>query len=118
MDLPLTRRRQLRTNGTDAKAIIWRHLRARRFVGCKFRRQHSCGPYILDFFCPARKLAIEIDSGQHFAPAEKEYDERRTRFLIAGGITVLRFQNDWVLRELDGVLAVIAATLGVADPSP
>jgi very-short-patch-repair endonuclease len=118
MDLPLARRRQLRTNHTDAEMIIWRHLRAHRFVGFKFRRQHPCGPYIVNFFCAARKLAIELDGGQHFDPAAQAYDERRTRFLTAEGITILRFQNDWVLRELDGVLSVIAATLGVGAPSP
>ena len=116
MDPLLARRRQLRTNTTDPEAILWRHLRAHRFAGFKFRRQHPCGPYVVDFFCVARKLAIEVDGGQHFTPAAQDHDARRTDYLSAEGIRVLRFQNDWVLRELDGVLAAIATALEGEDP--
>ena len=113
METSLARRRHLRRNSTDAEIALWLHLRAHRFNDFKFRRQHPCGPFILDFFCASRKLAIELDGGQHFEPANKAYDRRRTRYLVSLGITVLRFSTDLVFREMDGVLSVIAAALGL-----
>ena len=116
--LALARRRQLRRNSTDAESALWGHLRARRFAAFQFRRQHSCGPYILDFFCIEQRLAIELDGGQHFEPAAQAYDAERTKYLVACGIILLRFPTDLVFREIDGVLDVIAAALGVGGPSP
>ncbi len=81
MDLPLARRRALRKDSPDAEKLLWFHLRAKRFAGFKFRRQHPCDPYILDFYCPRRRLAVELDGGQHFEDAALRYDERRTRAL-------------------------------------
>jgi very-short-patch-repair endonuclease len=118
MDTPLARRRRLRRESTDAEAALWSHLRAHRFAGFKFRRQHSCGPFILDFFCAKRKLAIELDGGQHFEPAAQAYDARRTSYLASRGITVLRFGTDLLFRQTQGVLLAIAAALGLGDPSP
>lgn len=97
---------------------MWRHLRAYRFARFKFRRQHPCGPSILDFFCAARRLALELDGGQHFEVAARAYDARRTRYLAARRITVLRFPTNLVFRELAGVLLEIAVALGVEPPSP
>lgn len=115
----LARCRELRRAATDAEVALWRHLRAHRFAGFKFRRQHPCGPFIVDFYCARRKLAIELDGGQHFTPEAQRDDERRSRYLAQQGIEVLRFPTDLVFRELDGVLAVIAEALGVVDgPSP
>src|SRR5256885_12641504 len=91
MDVSLARRRTLRSAGTDAENALWARLRAKRLLGFKFRRQHPCGPYILDFYCPSKHLAVELDGGQHFEPAGQEYDVRRTAFLARRGITVLRF---------------------------
>ena len=118
MNVPLARRRALRRNSTDAESALWFHLRAKRFAGFKFRRQHSCGPYILDFYCARRHLAVELDGGQHFEPLALAYDERRTAYLGRFGVKVLRFTNDLVFRELTAVLEAIALALGVADPSP
>jgi very-short-patch-repair endonuclease len=118
VNVPLTRRRALRRNSTDAEASLWFHLRAKRFVGFKFRRQHSCGPYILDFYCPGRHLAVELDGGQHFEPSAQAYDQCRTAYLGRFGIKVLRFNNDLVFRELTAVLDAIALALGVVGPSP
>jgi very-short-patch-repair endonuclease len=109
----LLRRRQLRQSATDAEAILWTHLRAHRFADFKFRRQHPCGPFIIDFFCVRRKLAIELDGGQHFEPSAEGYDARRTAYLTGRGVTTLRFSNDLVFEEIEGVLAVIAAALGM-----
>jgi very-short-patch-repair endonuclease len=113
MDTSFARRRQLRRESTDAENTLWRHLRAHRFAGFKFRRQYSCGPYIVDFFCPRPKLAIELDGGQHFEAAARRYDDRRTSYLVSRGIIVVRFPADLVFRALEDVLGVIAAALGV-----
>ena len=96
---------------------MWFHLRAKRLAGFKFRRQPPCGPYILDFYCPDRRLAVELDGGQHFEPEAEAYDERRTMYLSARGINVLRFANDVVFREREAVLEEIARALG-GGPSP
>jgi very-short-patch-repair endonuclease len=114
----LTRRRALRHNGTDAEAVLWFQLRAKRLSGFKFRRQHPCGPYILDFYCPRKHLAVELDGGQHFEPVAQAYDERRTAYLRRRGVNLLRFTNDVVFTELDAVLDEIARVLvgGPDDP--
>jgi very-short-patch-repair endonuclease len=114
--LGLVRRRALRRNSTEAEALLWSCLRAKRFAGFKFRRQHPCGPYILDFYCPSQRLAIELDGGQHFEAARQTYDDRRTAHLQRRGIGLLRFTNDVLFTEREGVLDAIALALG--DPSP
>jgi very-short-patch-repair endonuclease len=119
VDTSLARRRALRASSTDAEAALWRRLKAKRFGGLKFRRQHPCGPYFLDFYCPSRHLAIELDGGQHFEPAAQAYDERRTAYLRHRGISVIRFATDLVFREADAVLEEIARALGLlGGPSP
>jgi very-short-patch-repair endonuclease len=117
MDLSLVRRRELRGASTDAETALWARLRAGRLLGFKFRRQHPCGPYILDFYCPRRRLAIELDGGQHFNPAARDYDRRRTAFLLRRSIRVLRFPTDLVFREPMFVLDAIVLALG-DGPSP
>jgi very-short-patch-repair endonuclease len=109
----LRHRRQLRRASTDAETALWYHLRDRRLAGIKFRRQHPFGPFILDFFCEERRLAVELDGGQHFDVAMQRYDERRTAFVREYGITVLRFSNDQVIGERRAVLEEIARALGV-----
>ena len=80
---------------------MWAHLRAKRCGGFKFRRQHRIGPYFADFCCVARHLIIELDGSQHAAPQEERKDELRTAYLNG----VLRFWNEQVNTELEGVLA-------------
>lgn len=88
----LERRRELRQALTPAEAVLWRLLKGRQLEGLKFRRQHSVEPYILDFYCPALKLAIELDGASH--ACREEYDGQRTSYLSEkAGITVLRFEN-------------------------
>jgi len=111
MDRFLTLRRELRREATEAESALWALLRGRQLVGFKFRRQYSCGSYILDFFCPARRLAIELDGGQHFDPKAEVYDQRRTAFLERRGIQVLRFATDLVFREREAVLEEIVRVL-------
>jgi very-short-patch-repair endonuclease len=101
------RRRELRNNLTPAEATLWILLQRKRLEGRKFRRQHSVGYYILDFYCPAEKLAIELDGQPHFEEAQIKYDEKRTQYLNSLGITVVRFENEEVFRSPEGVLAEI-----------
>ena len=103
----MNRARLLRQKATDPERILWRHLRNRNFAGYKFRRQHPFGCYILDFYCPTAKLAIELDGGGHNYRAGQIRDRRRSELLARQGITVLRFWNHQVRLELDSVLQAI-----------
>jgi very-short-patch-repair endonuclease len=100
----LTFARNLRQSSTDSEQLLWRLLRNRRLAGYKFRRQHPVPPYVLDFYCDAVKLAIELDGGQHNTDEARAHDEIRTSFLASRGIHVLRFWNDIVLTETEAVL--------------
>ena len=103
--------KSLRRNSTDAEKKLWRRLRTRQLADCKFRRQRSYGPYILDFYCAEAKLAIELDGDPHGMPGRVERDVRRDAFLRGQGLTVLRFWNFQAMQEFDGVLETIFRTL-------
>ena len=105
------RRRELRRNQTETEKTLWAYLRNRRFYGMKFFRQYSVGPYILDFYCPTMKLAVELDGGQHNQSENEEYDAARSEYLKAQGIDVMRFWNHEVLFEMEGVLAALKLKL-------
>src|ERR1700720_3121786 len=89
----LPRVRVLRSEATDAERALWKRLRGSQLVNHKFRRQHEFGGFILDFFCPSKMVAIEVDGGQHFSDDGFARDEQRTTFLEANGIRVLRVTN-------------------------
>jgi very-short-patch-repair endonuclease len=95
---------------TDAERLLWAHLRRRQIFNCKFRRQYPLGQYIVDFVCLERRLVVELDGGQH--AEQQRYDAGRTRWLEEQGYQVLRFWNNQVFDELEGVLKVIANSLG------
>jgi len=95
----------LRKTQTDAEGRFWAQVRNKQIRGLKFFRQYSVGPYILDFYCPERKLAVELDGGQHNEFENREYDGMRTEFLKSHGINVLRFWNNEVLQNMEGVLS-------------
>ncbi|MGC8906178.1 MAG: endonuclease domain-containing protein [Desulfomonilaceae bacterium] len=99
--------RNLRKEQTDAERLVWSLLRDRRLAGFKFRRQHPIEPYVLDFYCHEARLAVELDGGQHNEPDARARDEQRTSFLEAQGIRVLRFWNNDVLSNTEGVLQAI-----------
>jgi very-short-patch-repair endonuclease len=98
----------LRQQATECESRLWRALR-QRLPDRRFRRQHPIGTHIVDFACPARKLAIELDGGQHALLAEE--DARRTTELARRGYRVLRFWNNDVLSNLGGVIEVIRGEL-------
>ena len=108
----------LRHNPTEAERKLWYHLRNRRILGAKFRRQRSFGPYILDFYCAESKLAIELDGGRHGEPKGIIQDEQRDEYLKQEGVTVLRFWNNQLSDEFEGVIDVIYATLERRTPHP
>ena len=106
--------RKLRKHPTDAENLLWKHLRAKRLNGYKFRRQHVIEPYIVDFFCMETGLIVEVDGGQH--DEKREYDNERTAFLESRGYRVIRFWNNEILDDIDIVLERIMKILD--DPSP
>jgi very-short-patch-repair endonuclease len=103
--------RELRRNQTDAEKVLWQRLRARQLHGAKFRRQVPIGNYIADFLCPDAKLIVELDGGQHVDCAR---DVTRTKELEDAGFVVLRFWNNDVLTNEDGVLERISEMLDIS----
>ena len=101
--------RNLRRASTDAERAFWNHVRDRRLDGHRFRRQVPIGPYVADFVCPAAKLIVELDGGQHHERADA--DERRTRWLEGEGYRVLRIWNNDVLANMPGVLHSLLTAL-------
>ncbi len=99
----------LRHNLTEAESRLWAVLRAHRVDNIHFRRQHAIGPYIVDFCAPQKKLVIELDGGQHFD--QQEYDAERTAYLELKGYRVLRFWNNDVMNNMNGVLIIILEAL-------
>jgi very-short-patch-repair endonuclease len=96
-------RRKLRNGQTDAERKVWNILRSRKILDLRFLRQYGVKNYILDFYCPEIKLAIEVDGGQHNEEVEKLSDADRTRLMGLYGITVIRFWNNDVMGNLEGV---------------
>jgi very-short-patch-repair endonuclease len=103
----VTRARYLRKNPTRYEKILWRHLRNRKFADYKFRRQHPIDCYILDFYCPEARLAIELDGSGHNYLGREMQDVTRTKFLTSQGISVLRFWNHQLRENIDSVLEAI-----------
>jgi very-short-patch-repair endonuclease len=110
-----TFRKELRNNLTPAEAKFWKAIQNKNFEARKFRRQHSVGNYILDFYCPSEKLAVELDGEVHFGDAARQYDYERRLFLEHCGIKVLRFENKLVFEELEWVLEVIKSNFGWSE---
>jgi len=100
-------RKALRHNLTSAEATLWIELKGKQLEGRKFRRQHSVGPYILDFYCPSEKLCVELDGAGHFTPEGVAYDKTRTEYLNRLNIRVIRFRNLDVFEQMEKVLSEI-----------
>ena len=110
------RARSLRQRATDAEQLMWAFLRDRRLAGYKFRRQHSIGPYFVDFVSLSEKLVIELDGGLHAERAN--YDEERTRFLQSTGYRVVRYWDHEMLLDPEPVLDDVLRHLQMPFPSP
>lgn len=104
-----TRAQELRHHQTEAETKLWAYLRSHRMSGAGFRRQHAIGNYIVDFCAPRQKLIVELDGSQHLEL--KEYDIERTAFLESKGYRVIRFWNNDVTKDIEGVAKTILDAL-------
>ncbi len=105
-------RQRLRNEGTAAEACLWQLLMGRQLLGRKFRRQHSVGSYILDFYCPEERLAIELDGASHDDPLRSKYDHKRTEYLTRQGIRVVRIDNQVLFDRPVDAVCYLAGFLG------
>lgn len=97
---------------TSAENKLWLKLRAKQFEGIKFRRQHGIGSYIVDFYCPSKKIVIEVDGDIHAKDSQIEKDNERELFLKSLGLKVIRYTNNAVLNNVDGVLEDLYRKIG------
>ncbi len=104
-------RKLLRRNSTVSEKVLWAYVRQLRFQGFIFQRQYSVDRYVLDFYCPKVRLAIEVDGSQHYTSSGKKYDNERTTFLESLNIQVIRFTNAEVLENIDGVVETVLSFL-------
>ncbi len=108
-NLPQTKddRRILRNTLTPAEATLWKSLKGSQLAGRKFRRQHSVVAYVLDFYCPEERLAIELDGAGHYTTVGNLHDDARTAYLNTLGIQVIRFENKLIWSALESILQAI-----------
>jgi len=110
---PLKRiRRKLRHALTPAEATLWLHLRRSQIGGHKFRRQHSIGPYIVDYYCPAARTVLELDGATHDNPCAQARDAERDRYFECLGLRVIRVRSLDVIRNTDDVITYLVRVLG------
>ncbi len=113
-----TKRQQLRRNMTKAEFMLWQKLKGKQLEGVKFRSQYGVNRFVVDFYCTELKLAIEIDGESHFQDGVQEYDQQRQAFIESVVILFLRFTNDDVYRNLEGVLERIIQKIGELRNDP
>ena len=101
------KRKSLRNNMPKAETVLWLKLKNKQMREFKFRRQYSVDNYIVDFYCPELKLAIEVDGDSHYFDSKIESDKKRQEYIESKDITILRFTNNDVYQNLDGVLSTI-----------
>jgi len=109
------KRRFLRSHMTRPEVSLWLRLKGRQILGYKFRRQYSVGAFVLDFYCPALKLAIEIDGESHDKPKARESDRERQEYIEQFGIRFIRFKNDDVENHLEEVITSIQKVLNKSE---
>ena len=105
------KRQSFKKDSTEAENILWANIRNKKFKGHKFKRYYSIDSYIVDFYCPKAKLAIEINGYLHYTEEENEYDRGKEKFLKSVGIRTLHFTNDDVYLNLDNILDAILKAL-------
>lgn len=104
-------RKKLPNHSTPAERKLWKYLKNRQLKETQFRRQHSMGNFVMDFYCPEKKLGIELDGNYHYNEAQMEKDRKRTALLNAYGIRILKFNYQLVLENTESVLNEIEACL-------
>lgn len=104
-------RRMLRNRMTHAEKILWYYLRKENINGYKFRRQYGIGPYVVDFYCPSEKLAVEVDGDSHYQDGVGVHDIARQRFIEQQGIRVIRFTDNDVRESIAAVIEKIEKSL-------
>lgn len=102
------RRKELRNNSTHAEWLLWAQLSNKKLFGYKFRRQYSIKNYVVDFYCPKLKLAIEVDGDSHCVTEQMEYDKKRQKDIESWGIKVIRFTNIDIYENLNEVIEIIS----------
>jgi len=107
-----SRRKELRNNSTYAEVFFWQQIKKGQLEGRKFRRQASINSYVIDFYCPEEKIAVELDGEVHFDEEIIKYDKEKTRYLESLGIRVIRFENQDVLKNTEYVLNTIKKLFG------
>ena len=110
--------RQLRRDQTKPESIFWTTVRNREFLGTKWKRQVPIDRFIVDFLCEDEKLIVELDGGQHNEDAAIVYDQQRTQILEQYGYRVVRFWNNDITENLDGVLRILQQSIGQSSPHP
>lgn len=110
------KRRKLRNNMPQPELILWYYLKNKQLKGYKFRRQVSIGKYVVDFYCPKLKLAIELDGDSHYYPEAKKHDYKRDEWIKRFGINFIRFTNRDIIENKDAVLENILAYLPPLTP--
>jgi len=108
--------RQLRNNMTDTERYLSKRIRMKLIKGCQFYRQKPIGDYIVDFFCPKARLAIEIDGSRHSSSEATEYDRIRDEYLMSLSLRVLRFSNTEVMKNIEGVIERIMKLIPLSPP--
>jgi len=98
------KRQRLRNESPRAEQLLWLNLKGKQLHGFKFRRQYSIGPFIVDFYCPDLRLAIEVDGDSHFEEGAEEYDKIREKYIKKSDIKFLRFTNSDIYQNMEGVL--------------
>ena len=110
------KRKKLRNNPTKSEIILWNELQGKKLDGYKFRRQYGVGPFVVDFYCPKLKLAIEIDGESHFKKELQEYDKKRQKYMEKFGIRFLRIFDIEIFENLDGALDAISNKIKQIEP--
>ena len=109
-------RKRLRNNSTPAEAALWSLIKNKQINGRKFRRQHSIGNYILDFYCPEEKLAIELDGEDHYWEEGMRRDKLKTAYIESHGIKIIRFENKLVFKDPEFILSTIKIKFSCTTP--
>lgn len=105
-------KRRLRSElSTEPEQRLWYRIRSKQLNSLKFRRQHGIGPYIVDFYCPEMKIIIEIDGETHFTDEQKALDSKREDYLRSLGLKIVRYTNDEIMKNLEGVLEDILSNV-------